>query len=119
MPIIAVVGSKGSGKTSTVEVLVRELTKKGYKVATVKHIPEENFTIDTEGKDTWRHAKAGAKMIISVAPREIAVIHKVEIGKLSLENILQFCEGNIDIVVLEGFRNLVGADPQNLQNSNH
>ncbi|RLI21921.1 molybdopterin-guanine dinucleotide biosynthesis protein B [Candidatus Bathyarchaeota archaeon] len=112
MPIIAVVGSKGSGKTSTVEVLVRELTKKGYKVATVKHIPEENFTIDTEGKDTWRHAKAGAKMIISVAPREIAVIHKVETAKLSLENILQFCEEDIDIVILEGFRNLVGADPK-------
>ena len=75
MLTIAVIGSKGSGKTTVTEVLIRELTKKGYKVATVKHIPEQNFTIDTEGKDTWRHARAGASKVISVAPKEIAVIH--------------------------------------------
>ena len=111
MLVIAVVGSKGSGKTSVIEILVRELTKKGYKVATVKHIPEHNFTIDTEGKDTWRHAKAGANKIISVAPKEMAVIHKIETDKLSLEDILQHCE-EADTVILEGFKSLVGANPE-------
>jgi len=114
MLTIAVIGSKDSGKTTVTEVLIRELTKKGYKVAAVKHIPEQNFTIDTEGKDTWRHAKAGANKIISVAPKEIAVIHKVETEKLSLEDILQHCE-DADIVILEGFKSLIGADPKILK----
>jgi len=67
MFIVAVVGSKKSGKTTAVEILVRGLTKRGYKVATVKHIPETDLTIDTKGKDTWRHAKAGARTVISVS----------------------------------------------------
>ncbi|MCJ7559854.1 molybdopterin-guanine dinucleotide biosynthesis protein B, partial [Candidatus Bathyarchaeota archaeon] len=67
MQAIAVVGSKKSGKTTTIENLVRELTKKGYKVAAIKHVSEPDFTIDTAGKDTWKFAKAGAKTIISVA----------------------------------------------------
>ncbi|MCK4482606.1 molybdopterin-guanine dinucleotide biosynthesis protein MobB, partial [Candidatus Bathyarchaeota archaeon] len=65
--VIAVVGSKSSGKTTIIEILTKELTKRDYKVAAVKHIPESNFTIDREGKDTWRFAQSGAKTIVSVA----------------------------------------------------
>ena len=54
--VIAVVGIKSSGKTTTIEALTKELTKRGYKIAVVKHIPEPDFTIDTVGKDTWRFA---------------------------------------------------------------
>jgi len=104
---VAVVGSKGSGKTTTIEVLTKELTKRGYKIAAIKHIPEPNFTIDKEGKDTWRFAKSGAKTIISVASGEIAMIEKVDEGSFSLTNILKKCRDN-DVVFLEGFRKLVG-----------
>ena len=51
--VIAVVGSKRSGKTTTVETMVEELSSRGYRIATVKHISEQNFTMDTKGKDTW------------------------------------------------------------------
>ena len=51
MLIVAVFGSKKSGKTIAVETLVNGLTKKD-KVATVKHIPETDFTIDAKGKGT-------------------------------------------------------------------
>jgi len=107
--VIAVVGSKRSGKTTTIETLTKELTKRGYKIAAIKHIPESNFTIDKTGKDTWRFAQSGAETIISVAPNEIATIEKVDAKDFSLENILQKCEGK-DIVFLEGFRKLVGKD---------
>ncbi|MDQ7032752.1 MAG: molybdopterin-guanine dinucleotide biosynthesis protein MobB, partial [Desulfonauticus sp.] len=72
MKVIAVLGRKSSGKTTTIEVLTKELVKKGYKIAAIKHIPEKNFTIDTEGKDTWRFAQSGATKIISIASKEIA-----------------------------------------------
>jgi molybdopterin-guanine dinucleotide biosynthesis protein B len=107
IPVIAVVGSKSSGKTTTIEVLTNELTRRGYKIAAIKHIPEPNFTMDREEKDTWRFAKSGAKTIISVASNEIATIEKVNENNFSLKNILKKCAGN-DIVFLEGFRKLVG-----------
>ncbi len=107
MSIVAVVGSKKSGKTTAVETLVKGLTKRGYKVATVKHIPETNFTIDTKGKDTWRHAKAGAHIIISVAPNELTVIRKVDTTKYSLDQIIKHCKDDTEIIITEGFKKLV------------
>jgi molybdopterin-guanine dinucleotide biosynthesis protein MobB len=104
---IAVVGSKSSGKTTTVEVLTKGLTNLGYKVAAVKHISEPNFTIDTEGKDTWRFAQSGAKTIVSVSSKEIAVIEKVNEEILRLKDIIKKCRGN-DVILLEGFRKLLG-----------
>ena len=105
--VIAVVGSKSSGKTTTIEVLTEQLTKRGYKIAVVKHIPEPNFTIDTEGKDTWRFAQSGAKIIVSLASDEIATIEKMDTTSFSLEEILHRCR-DIDFVFLEGFKKLVG-----------
>lgn len=106
---IAIVGGKKSGKTTTIELLIRELTKRGYRVAAVKHIPELNFTIDKEGKDTWRFAEAGAKTVVSVAEDEIAKIEKVNTKNISLEHILNTCRNN-DIVFLEGFRKLTAQE---------
>ena len=81
MQAIAVVGTKKSGKTTTTENLIRELTKRGYNVAAIKHIPEPDFTIDTPGKDTWRYAQAGAKTVISVATNETVTIEKTANAK--------------------------------------
>jgi len=110
MPIIAIVGSRQSGKTTTLEVLVRGLTEKGYIVATAKHIHEADFTMDTRGKDTWRHAEAGAKIILSVAPNELTIIKKVDTTEYDLSDIAEQCEREADILILEGFRGLVAKN---------
>lgn len=107
--VVAVIGSKSSGKTTTIEVLIRELTRRGYRVAAIKRIPEKDFTIDLENKDTWRFAQSGAKTVVSVAPNEIATIQKLRTSALPLKEILAKCQGN-DIVLVEGFRSLVGCD---------
>ena len=103
MQVIAVVGSKKSGKTTTLENLIKELTERGYKVAAIKHIAEPGFTIDTAGKDTWKFAKAGAKTIVSMATNEIATIEKGTTESLSIEKLLKKCRGN-DIVLIESFK---------------
>lgn len=100
---VAVVGTKKSGKTTTTVNLIRELTRRGYKVATIKHIPEPDFTIDTPGKDTWRHAQAGAKTIISAAANEIVTIEKKPLETLPLDALMRKCRGN-DIIFIEGFK---------------
>ena len=105
---IAVVGSKKSGKTTTTEKLITELTKRGYNVAAIKHISEPEFTIDTPEKDTWRYAQAGAKTIISAATNEIATIEKTHSRNISLETLLKKCRGN-DIIFIEGFNKLVAT----------
>lgn len=111
MVILAVVGSKNSGKTTTVELLVEALTKEGHKVATVKRIHEPDFTIDTPGKDSWKHAKAGARTVVCVAPKEMTIIRKVDTTKISLEQIVTKVRNEAEIIVLEGFKNLVKQNP--------
>jgi molybdopterin-guanine dinucleotide biosynthesis protein MobB len=106
--VIGVVGGKKSGKTTTIEALTKELSKRGYKIAVAKHIKEPNFTVDTEGKDTWRYAQSGARLVVAASAREIAVIEKTQ-AELSLREILERCK-NVDVVFLEGFRNLVAGD---------
>jgi molybdopterin-guanine dinucleotide biosynthesis adapter protein len=107
--IIAVVGSKKSGKTTTIEALTRELVKRGFKVAAVKHVSEPDFTIDTEGKDTWRFAQAGARTVVLASSNEVASIEKIGLKNLSIDLILQKCKGN-DVILLEGLRKLVGRN---------
>jgi molybdopterin-guanine dinucleotide biosynthesis protein MobB len=107
--VIPVVGGKKSGKTATIELLVKELASRGYRIAVAKHIPESDFTIDTRGKDTWRFAEAGAKIIVGVSPSEVATIEKVHTASFSVDDILRPCS-DADIVFLEGFRRLIAAE---------
>ena len=104
--VIAVVGTKKSGKTTTIENLIRELTKRGYRIATIKHVPETDHTIDTSGKDTWRYAQAGARTVISAAAGEIATLEKVPLETVKLSDLIKKCKGN-DIVFIEGLKKKV------------
>jgi molybdopterin-guanine dinucleotide biosynthesis protein B len=106
MQAIAVVGTKKSGKTTTIENLTRELTKRGYKVAVIKHINEPNFIIDTPGKDTWRYLQAGAKTIVATGPNQTLTI---ENACTQIAALLKKCKGN-DIVFIEGFKKTIAKN---------
>jgi molybdopterin-guanine dinucleotide biosynthesis protein B len=98
---VAVVGFKNSGKTRVVEALVRELTRRGHRVGTLKHTAE-NIDFDTPGKDTRRHRDAGA-----VAS---AILHE-DAAALFLDHHLPIhdavkCLGALDFLVIEGFKTL-------------
>src|SRR3972149_7150533 len=101
--MIAFVGTSGSGKTGTMEYLTKQLTELGFKVGVAKHIHEEGFTIDTGGKDTWRHAHAGARVVIGASPNELAVIKKTS-SESKFEEIVETLRNqDLDIALLEGF----------------
>jgi molybdopterin-guanine dinucleotide biosynthesis protein MobB len=110
VPIIAVVGSRKSGKTTAMEIIIKELASRGYRVAAVKHIHDATFTIDEKGKDTWKFAQAGAHIVVGMAARESAIITKTDTSKYTLEEITQGLESNADVILLEGFRDLVSSD---------
>ena len=101
--IVSVVGTSGSGKTTTIEHLIASLTKLGFRVGVAKHIHREGFTIDTEGKDTWKHARAGAKVIIGASPNELAIIKKMSF-ETKFEEITEILRRQeLDVALLEGF----------------
>jgi len=105
---IAVLGSKKSGKTSIVEMLVRHFTEMGLIVGTMKHIHHSNFTIDSEGSDTWRHRRAGAKVTTYISPLEAGLILSIEREPRDLEEALKLIGGlKIDLLIMEGFHRLV------------
>jgi molybdopterin-guanine dinucleotide biosynthesis protein B len=110
MKVIAVVGNKNSGKTATIEALIKELISRGHVIVAVKHIHEKDFTLDSSGKDTWRFAKAGAKTIVAISENETVLIRKGNTSNLTLKDIVENYGKNASIIILEGFRNLVGRE---------
>lgn len=103
MRVFGVTGWKNSGKTTLVEALVRELTGRGRKVATVKHA-HHDFDIDKEGTDSFRHRQAGAKEVAIVSDRRWALMHELgEEGEPTLEDILSRLSP-ADLVLVEGYK---------------
>lgn len=109
IPILAVLGRKSSGKTTVIEHLVSELLKMGFSVATSKHISHRDFSIDTEGSDTWRHSNAGANPVIAVSSNEMSIIVKIKDPKI--EFIPHLVQGfGANILIFEGFSSMVMDD---------
>lgn len=104
VPAVAVVGLSGSGKTTLVEKLVAELVGRGWRVATLKH-DAHRFEMDRPGKDTWRHARAGAAAVAISAPGRFAVLGKAD-GEVSPEAMVALLEVAVapQIVIVEGYK---------------
>jgi molybdopterin-guanine dinucleotide biosynthesis adapter protein len=103
MNIIGVAGFKNSGKTTLVEKLVRDLTSQGYKVSTIKHA-HHSFDIDHEGRDSFRHRKAGASQVAVISKERTAIIHELRGQEPpSLEQVLAQLKP-CDLVIVEGYK---------------
>ncbi len=98
----------GSGKTVTLEYLITKLAKEGYKIGSIKHVHHKGFTMDKEGTNTWRYAKAGSKVIVAISPEEIDIIKKTEMALNDLDQVIALLEREqLDIVFIEGFHSLI------------
>ncbi|MHA2062155.1 MAG: molybdopterin-guanine dinucleotide biosynthesis protein B [Candidatus Sifarchaeia archaeon] len=101
--IICVVGPKRNvGKTTVVEGLVKNLTEKGLRIGTVKHI--HGTTFDTPEKDTWKHIKAGATATGVITDSELLTIWNSSELPIIPETVLDKLPKNFDYVIIEGFR---------------
>lgn len=100
--VLLVVGPKKAGKTTLIEKLIPELSARGYRVGTIKHHHSHSpLEVDHEGKDSWRHRRAGAKAVALVSPTEAVVFHSGnETGRL--DRVMEHL-GGVDIVLVEGF----------------
>lgn len=100
--IVNVVAScSNTGKTVLIEGLIKELKNRGYTVATIKH-DVHGFDIDKEGKDTWRHRKAGAEAVIISSKERMALIREVQ-EEIPLEELIKQVE-DFDFIIIEGYK---------------
>jgi molybdopterin-guanine dinucleotide biosynthesis adapter protein len=103
MKVIGVAGFKNAGKTTLVEKLVQHLSGLGYKVSTIKHA-HHSFDIDHEGRDSFRHRKAGASQVAVISKERTAIIHELR-GEQppTLEQVLAQLQP-CDLVIVEGYK---------------
>lgn len=95
----------GTGKTTLAEKLISIFRDKGLSVATLKHA-HHNFDPDTEGKDSWRHRRAGAtQMIISSATRRVKFTETPGGDEADLNTLLGELDAS-DIVLVEGYKTI-------------
>lgn len=100
--VINIIGSGSNvGKTFLIEGLIKELIKRNLKVATIKH-DVHGFDIDKEGKDTYKHRKAGAGTVIISSKNRLAMINELE-EETKLENIISMIKDK-DIILVEGYK---------------
>lgn len=100
--IIGIYGYPGAGKTNFVERLIGSLVRKGYVVSSVKHTPHEK-TIDCEGKETWRHWKAGSDPVVFASGIETTIIRHSETSADEIAKRI-LGEYNPDVLVFQGFK---------------
>jgi molybdopterin-guanine dinucleotide biosynthesis protein B len=101
-PIVSIVGKSESGKTTLIQKLIKELKSRGYRVATIKHTPQD-VAFDQPDKDSWRHIQAGSEATMISAKDRIALIKPVD-RALTVEQIAHHIGEDSDIILAEGFK---------------
>ena len=101
MRIISIVGLKNTGKTSLTGKIIKELSNRGFKVASIKH-SHHQMEMDHEGTDTYKQMEAGSDFVVGIGRRTYFNINE----RLDLERILFLMKlmENPDFVVIEGFK---------------
>ncbi len=107
-PIILIAGFKNSGKTTLIEILTADLFKRGFRIAIFKHVFYGDFTVDYEGKDTWRFIQAGAKGVVAVSKGRLFINEYLE-NYPDIDKLLKEFRERYDIIFLEGFKELLSS----------
>ncbi|MEQ8823097.1 MAG: molybdopterin-guanine dinucleotide biosynthesis protein B [Filomicrobium sp.] len=102
-PIIGIAGWKKSGKTTLTVRLIEEFTRRGLKVASLKHAHHE-FQVDSGETDSARHRRAGASQVAVISATRWALITELEKApEPNFEEIIAALEP-CDLVIVEGYK---------------
>jgi molybdopterin-guanine dinucleotide biosynthesis protein B len=98
--LFGIYGKSNTGKTTLIVKIIKELSKMGLNIATIK-ITDKEISMDTEKKDTFRYNKAGSNIVVFSSAKETDFLHfKI----LKTGEILNYLKkfGNYDIILIEG-----------------
>jgi molybdopterin-guanine dinucleotide biosynthesis protein B len=103
-PLVAVLGWKDSGKTTTASALVRALRGRGWRVMVLKH--GHGFRLDAEGTDSSRLRDAGAERVLLAGPEGMGLLGGWREGSQEPEVVELAARylGEADVVVAEGWK---------------
>ncbi|MDO9384072.1 MAG: molybdopterin-guanine dinucleotide biosynthesis protein B [Hyphomicrobiaceae bacterium] len=102
-PVIGIAGWKNSGKTTLTVRLIEEFTRRGLKVATIKHA-HHDFQIDEGETDSARHRRAGATEVAIVSGGRWAMVHELrDEPEPSFSEMLARLSP-VDLVIAEGYK---------------
>jgi len=102
IPVFAVAGYSGVGKTTFLEKLIPRLKERGLTVAVVKH-DTHGYELDREGRDSWRLTRAGADVTGLVGPAGAALMENRPPDARALLDGIR----DVDVILTEGFKNQV------------
>lgn len=97
---IHIVGGRNQGKTTLIEKLLPELQGRGLKVGTIKH-SRHDHSIDTPGKDSYRHHAAGGHPWAFISGDTTALFMRSQGGERDYGP-LEAHYANCDLVLVEG-----------------
>lgn len=103
IPLLAVTGYSGTGKTTLLEKLLPALRTRGLNVGLIKH-SHHQIDIDKPGKDSHRLRQAGANPVMVACDTRWAMMcetsHPVNFATLAA----RFADSGLDLLLVEGFK---------------
>ena len=103
MRIFGLAGWSGSGKTTLLTRLIPELTDRGISISTIKHA-HHRFDIDTPGKDSYEHRRAGATEVMVTSADRWALMHENrDRGEPDMDALVARMS-RVDLLLVEGFK---------------
>ena len=100
--ILSIVGKSEVGKTTLIEKMLPCLVRRGIKVGTIKH-DVHGFTMDREGKDSYRHKQAGAHTTVISSPKKIGMVRDADHDH-DIKEIVDLYLKDMRLVLTEGYK---------------
>ncbi len=99
---VGIWGFSDSGKTRLIEQLIPALKARALRVGTVKHASHE-VALDMPGKDSHRHAEAGAERVLLLGPGSATLFIHAN-AESELKAWMGQFAGQVDVLLVEGFK---------------
>lgn len=105
LPLLAITGWSGTGKTTLLQQVIPLLASKGIRTGLIKHTHHQ-MDIDTPGKDSYLLRKAGARQVIVASAQRWALMCETpEEPSVNLPYLLSRMDPSVlEIVLVEGFK---------------
>ncbi|HYF07203.1 MAG TPA: molybdopterin-guanine dinucleotide biosynthesis protein B [Acetobacteraceae bacterium] len=101
--LIGLAGWSGAGKTTLMVKLLPALTRRGLRVSTLKHA-HHRFDVDTPGKDSYEHRRAGAHQVLVASGARWALMTELRTAREPTLRELLARLDPVDLVIVEGYK---------------
>lgn len=102
IPVFSVIGHSKTGKTTFIRDISKGLRYRGYKVAVIKHDPQDHGNVDREGSDTSIFFEEGSSAVVLSSASRLTIFRRVD-EDTPPEEIVPLL-GSVDCVILEGYK---------------